>query len=140
MNKITNIDYSTNSVNIALLILRVGVAVMMLVHGIPKLQMLFSGDIQFPGVMGMSPTISLAMAVFAEVVCSVLLLIGLFTRVTVIPLIITMLTAVFLIHGGDPFAKQELGIHYLIVYIALFMLGGGRYSFDAIIQNYLIKK
>ncbi|WP_157136641.1 DoxX family protein [Galbibacter orientalis] len=51
MNKITNIDYSTNSVNIALLILRVGVAVMMLVHGIPKLQMLFSGDIQFPGVM-----------------------------------------------------------------------------------------
>lgn len=140
MNKITNIDYSTNSVNIALLILRVGVAVMMLVHGIPKLQMLFSGDIQFPGVMGMSPTISLAMAVFAEVVCSVLLLIGLFTRVTVIPLIITMLTAVFLIHGGDPFAKQELGIHYLIVYIALFMLGGGRYSFDAIMQSYRIEE
>jgi len=140
MNKITNIDYSKNSVNIALLILRVGIAVMMLVHGIPKLQMLISGDIQFPGVMGMSPTISLAMAVFAEVVCSVLLLIGLFTRVTVIPLIITMLTAVFLIHGGDPFAKQELGIHYLIVYIALFMLGGGRYSFDAIIQSYRIEK
>lgn len=140
MNKITNIDYSTNSVNIALLILRVGVAVMMLVHGIPKLQMLFGGDIQFPGVMGMSPTISLAMAVFAEVVCSVLLLIGLFTRVTVIPLIITMLTAVFLIHGGDPFAKQELGIHYLIVYIALFMLGGGRYSFDAIMQSYRIEE
>ena len=140
MNKIENIDYSTNSVNIALLILRVGVAVMMLVHGIPKLQMLFSGDIQFPGVMGMSPTISLAMAVFAEVVCSVLLLIGLFTRVTVIPLIITMLTAVFLIHGGDPFAKQELGIHYLIVYIALFMLGGGRYSFDAIMQSYRIEE
>jgi putative oxidoreductase len=140
MNKITNIDYSTNSVNIALLILRVGVAVMMLVHGIPKLQMLFSGDIQFPGVMGMSPTISLAMAVFAEVVCSVLLLIGLFTRVAVIPLIITMLTAVFLIHGGDPFAKQELGIHYLIVYIVLFMLGSGKYSFDAILQSYRIEE
>lgn len=140
MNKITNTDYSTNSVNIALLILRVGVAVMMLVHGVPKLQMLFSGDLQFPGVMGMSPTISLVLAVFAEVLCSVLLLIGLFTRIALIPLILTMLTAVFIIHGGDPFAKQELGIHYLIVYIALFILGGGKYSFDAIFQSYRIKK
>ena len=135
MDKITNIDYSKNSLSISLLILRVAVAVMMLVHGIPKLQMLFSGEIQFPGVMGMSPTLSLALAVVAEVLCSVLLLIGLFTRVAVIPLIITMLVAVILIHGGDPFAQQELGIHYLIVYIALFMLGSGKYSFDAIVQR-----
>tara|TARA_R110000764_G_scaffold92899_3_gene176459 strand:+ start:2971 stop:3393 length:423 start_codon:yes stop_codon:yes gene_type:complete len=136
MNKITNIDCSKNSVNIALFILRVSVAVMMLEHGIPKLQMLIYGDIQFPSVIGMNPSISLAMAVFAEVLCSLLLLIGLFTRVAVIPLIITMLAAVFIIHRGDPFAKQELGIHYLIVYIALFMLGGGKYSFDAIMQSY----
>lgn len=139
MNKITNIDYSKNSVSISLLILRMGVAVMMLVHGIPKLQMLFSGGIQFPGVMGMSPTFSLALAVLAEVLCSVLVFIGLFTRVAVVPLIITMLIAVFLIHGGDPFATQELGIHYLIVYIVLFLLGGGKYSFDAIMQSYRIK-
>src|SRR5690606_10558932 len=110
MKNITNIDYSKDSVSISLLILRVGVAVMMLVHGIPKLQMLFSGDIQFPGVMGMSPTFALTLAVLAEVLCSVLILIGLFTKVAVVPLIITMLTAVFLIHGGDPFATQELEI------------------------------
>ncbi|MGC1633562.1 MAG: DoxX family protein [Gelidibacter sp.] len=140
MNKITSIDYSTKSVSIALLILRLGVAIMMLIHGIPKLQMLISGDIQFPPVMGMSPTFSLALAVFGEVLCSLLLLIGLFTRLAAIPLIITMLTAVFLIHGGDPFAKQELGLHYLIAYIVLFILGSGKYSFDAVLQSYRIKE
>ena len=130
------IEFKAPKVNITLLVLRVGIGLLMLGHGIPKIHMLISGDIQFPSVMGMSPTISLALAVFSEVVCSILLLIGLLTRYAAIPLILTMLAAVFIIHRGDPFAKQELGIHYLIVYIALFMLGGGKYSFDAIMQSY----
>ena len=60
MNKLFNIDFKTNTVSTVLLILRIGIATFMLVHGLPKLQMLFSGEIQFPGVMGMSPTFSLA--------------------------------------------------------------------------------
>ena len=122
------------------MVLRVGIGLLMLGHGIPKLQMLISGDIQFPGVMGMSPTLSLALAVFAEVVCSILLLVGLLTRYAAIPLIVTMLTAVLIIHGDDPFAKQELGILYLIVYLTLFLLGSGKFSFDAVLRSYRIDK
>ena len=132
------IEIKSHRVNITLLVVRIGIALLMLVHGIPKLQMLITGDIQFPSVMGMSPTISLALAIFAEVVCSILLLIGLLTRYAVIPLILTMLTAVLVIHGDDPFATQELGILYLIVYSALFMLGSGKFSFDAILRTYRI--
>lgn len=134
------IEIKSRKVNITLLVLRVGIGLLMLGHGIPKLQMLISGDIQFPGVMGMSPTLSLALAVFAEVVCSILLLVGLLTRYAAIPLIVTMLTAVLIIHGDDPFAKQELGILYLIVYLALFMLGSGKFSFDAVLRSYRIDK
>ena len=130
------IEIKSRKVNITLLVLRVGIGLLMLGHGIPKIHMLISGDIQFPSVMGMSPTISLALAVFSEVVCSILLLIGLLTRYAAIPLILTMLTAVLVIHGDDPFAKQELGILYLIVYSALFMLGSGKFSFDAILKSY----
>lgn len=132
------IEIKSRKVNITLLVIRVGIALLMLGHGIPKLQMLITGDIQFPGVMGMSPTISLALAVFAEVICSILLLVGLLTRYAVIPLILTMLTAVLVIHGDDPFAKQELGILYLIVYSTLFMLGSGKFSFDAVLRSYII--
>ena len=128
--------FKAKTVNIVLLILRVGIALLMLGHGIPKLQMLITGDVQFPGVMGLSPTLSLALAVFAEVICSILLLLGLLTRYAAIPLIVTMFTAVFVIHGNDPFAKQELGILYLLVYLTLFILGSGKFSFDAILKSY----
>ncbi|WP_431136958.1 DoxX family protein [Psychroserpens mesophilus] len=134
------IEIKSRKVNITLLVLRVGIGLLMLGHGIPKLQMLISGDIQFPGVMGMSPTLSLALAVFAEVVCSILLLVGLLTRYAAIPLIVTMLTAVLIIHGDDPFAKQELGILYLIVYLTLFLLGSGKFSFDSVLRNYRVDK
>lgn len=140
MNKIFNTDYKASTGSTGLLILRVGIAVLMLVHGFPKLQMLFSGDIQFLGIMGMSPTLSLILAVFSEVLCSILLLKGLGTRLATIPLIITMLIAVFLVHLNDPFASQELGLLYLLAYVSIFLLGAGNYSFDAVLQRYRTEK
>lgn len=135
MNSLTNITSRPNNLSIVLLVIRIGAGTLMLVHGIPKLQMLFSGDIQFPGVLGLSPLFSLVLAVFSEVICSILILIGLKTRLASIPLIITMMVAVLLIHANDPFAKQELGLLYFLLYIPLFMLGGGKYSLDTLLQN-----
>src|SRR5690606_215545 len=132
MNKLMNPRFGPEQVNIVILLMRIGVAVMMLVHGLPKLEMLLSGEaIEFPSVMGLSPALSLILAVFAEVLCSLLILFGFGTRLATIPLIITMLVAVFYIHAGDPFAAQELGLQYLMVYLVLLILGSGKYSLDA---------
>lgn len=134
MKKLLGINFGKEQVSVVLLLIRIGVAGMMLVHGFPKMQMLFSGDAsQFPGVMGLSPMISLALAVFAEVLCSVFILFGFATRLASIPLIITMLVAVFYIHASDPFSSQELGLHYLMSYIVLLILGSGKYSLDAVL-------
>ena len=134
MDKIFKTDFEAMRVDVVLLIIRIGVALLMLSHGIPKLQMLLGGgEIQFPGIMGMSPALSLGLAVFAEVLCSILIFIGLGTRLASIPLIITMLVAVFMIHASDPFATQELGLLYLFLYIPLLILGGGKYSLDRVL-------
>jgi putative oxidoreductase len=136
MNKILKTDFDTIQVDVVLLILRIGVASLMLTHGIPKLQMLFGdGGIQFPGVMGLSPAISLSLAVFAEVLCSVLIFIGLGTRFASIPLIITMLVAIFMIHGNDPIALREPGLLYLFFYIPLLILGSGKFSVDRVLSS-----
>ena len=138
MLKIFSVSTSTGR-DTLLLLVRVSIAVLMLVHGLPKLQLLLSGAaIQFPDVMGMGPVLSLALTVFAEVLCSILILVGLGTRVAVIPLIVTMLVAVFYIHSQDPFVKQEMGLHYLLVYAALLISGSGRYSADFLIEKRLI--
>jgi putative oxidoreductase len=132
-----NRNYTNTQVDVVLLLLRIGVGAMMLVHGLPKLELLMAGgEIQFPVVMGMNPTLSLILAVFAEFFCSILLILGLTTRFATIPLIITMLVAVFVIHANDPFANQELGLHYLLAYLALLILGAGKFSVDAfLIRN-----
>ena len=136
MNKILKTEIDSTQVDVVLLILRMGVAALMLTHGLPKLQMLLAGgEVQFPGVMGLSPTISLSLAVFAEVIASIFILFGLATRLAAIPLILTMMVAVFMIHANDPFALKELGLLYIFLLIPLLILGSGKFSLDAVIGS-----
>jgi putative oxidoreductase len=136
MKKLLNVTSHSPAVDTAVLIARVGIGALMLTHGIPKMAMLFSGGpVQFPPVLGLSAGLSLGLAVFAEVICSILLLAGLATRLAVIPLIITMLVALFSIHGADPLAKQEPALHYLLVYVVLLLTGSGKYSLDYLFQK-----
>lgn len=136
MKKLFDVQVSTKSVDTAILITRIAAAALMLTHGIPKLAGLFSdGPVQFPGLFGLSPAVSLGLTVFAEVLCSLFILFGLGTRLAVIPLIITMLVAVLLIHSADPFIKKEPAIHFLLLYVILFFTGSGRYSLDSLIHK-----
>jgi putative oxidoreductase len=141
MRKLFNTNFNHEGIHFMLLVLRVSIAVFMLFHGYQKLQMLTgSGSIQFGDPIGVGEPASLALAVFAEFLCSILVLIGLGTRLAVIPLIVTMLIAIFIIHGPDGFDKKEMALHYLIVYAFLFVSGSGKYSVDQIISNNLSKR
>ena len=136
MRKLLSVNSTTPTTDTALLTARIGIAALMLIHGIPKMLMLFSEvPVQFPAVMGMSAELSLALTVFAEVVCSVFILAGFATRLATVPLIITMLVAVFVIHIADPFAKQEPALYYLLVYVVLLIAGSGKYSIDYLLQS-----
>ena len=113
-----------------LLILRVGVSGLMLTHGYPKLLRLLDGNMQFGDPLGIGAGVSFVLAVFAEAICSVLIILGLGTRLASIPLIITMATAAFIVHANDPFGKQEVPILYLLIYVTLLIVGAGKYSLD----------
>lgn len=104
---------------------------MMLTHGIPKIMRFFSGnEIKFADPFGLGPEISLAMAAFAEGICSILVILGFKTRLASIPIILTMLTAAFYAHWDDPFGRKELPLLFCVVFISLLLTGGGAYSLD----------
>lgn len=135
MKNIFSINRSPESVDIAIFLGRVGIAGLMLTHGISKIALFKETPIQFMEFMGLGAEISLGLAIFAEIGCSLLILLGLGTRIAVIPLIVTMLVAVFIVHGDSPFAKQEIGLLYLLVYTMLLLTGSGKYSLDRLITT-----
>jgi putative oxidoreductase len=116
--------------DVAILLLRFGTAALMLTHGIPKLLRILEGDFSFSDPIGIGLTASLLLVTFAEAICASLVLIGMMTRLALIPLIIAMLVAVFVAHAGDPFGDKELGLFFLISFIVLFLTGPGKYSVD----------
>lgn len=107
-------------------------------HGLGKLMKLFSGEeIQFFSFLGLPANISLGLAVFAEFIACIFIIIGYKTRLAALPLIITMLVAAFVVHGSDPWfmygtegGSKEPAIIYLIGFLAIYCLGSGKYSVD----------
>ncbi len=118
------------STDLGLLILRLVSGAAMLTHGYPKLQKLLNGNFQFGDPLGVGPEVSLILTVFAEAICSALIILGLTTRLATIPLIVTMAVAFFIVHGADPFKTKELALIYLSIFTALFFSGPGKFSAD----------
>ncbi|AZA85766.1 DoxX family protein [Chryseobacterium shandongense] len=136
MNYLNTTNSNTVFKDIILLLVRVFIGFAMLSHGFPKLQMLLEGGkIEFFDFLGLGPTISLTLTVFAEFVCSILLILGLFTRVALGFLIFTMIIAGFVVHGADPFEKREMSLIYLSVYLLLITFGPGNISVDYMIEK-----
>ena len=117
--------------HIGLLILRVVPALFMaLGHGLPKLQGYSTMSASFPDPIGLGSNVSLLLTIFGELLCTALLAMGLFTRVASLPPLITMLVAGFVIHGSDPFGKKEFALLYACVFLAVALLGPGKWSLD----------
>lgn len=134
IKKMINAGSYSKKIDLSLLILRIAGGSLMLTHGMGKMALLFGSEsIQFADPIGLGATTSLALAVFAEVVCATLLILGLVTRFAAIPLLITMVVAVLVVHVADPFAKQELPLLYASIYLVILIAGAGKYSIDTMI-------
>ena len=117
--------------DLGLLLLRLSFGGLMLTHGIPKLLGFAEKADGFPDPIGLGSAVALSLAVFAEVVCAAMVVLGAFTRLAVVPLIVTMAVAAFIIHADDPLGRKELALLYLGAYLAIGLLGAGRFSVDA---------
>ena len=115
--------------DLGLLLVRLLSGGMMLTHGLPKFDRLFGeGPVKFADPFGLGPEISLVLVIFAEVACSIFVMIGFKTRLATIPLMTTMLVAAFYAHADDPFGDKELPLLFFTVFLSILISGPGRYS------------
>jgi len=124
-----------DSTDWALLLLRVGVGLLMLPHGWKKLQRFNSdGPGDFYNFLGLDSEISMLLIIMAEFFCSLLLILGIGTRIVLIPLIIAMGVVAFMVHGSDPLSEKESALLFLTPFITLLITGPGKYSLDYLIK------
>jgi putative oxidoreductase len=129
----TNVSEKQKS--FGLLLLRVAIGSFMLMHGIQKAMAFTEMSQTFPDPLGMGSQLSLISAIGAEAGCSILLILGAFTRLALLPLAFTMGVALFMIHAADEWEVKELAAVYLAVYIGLLIMGPGEFSIDAWRRN-----
>ncbi|WP_277111066.1 DoxX family protein [Chryseobacterium taklimakanense] len=136
MNYFTSIKSSPVINDIVLFVVRIFVGFAMISHGFPKLMKLVGDkEIEFFDFLGLGAQNSLFLAVFAEFICSIFIILGLFTRWAVIFLMITMAVAGLVVHGADAFGDREMSLLYLANYIMIFAFGPGKYSVDGMISK-----
>jgi putative oxidoreductase len=116
--------------DLATLLLRLIFGGMFTYYGYLKAEAYDQYSTIFPDYLGIGPTTTYILVIFAELVCGFFIAIGFVTRLAIIPIFITMLFVVFKAHAADPFEAKNLPIVYLLLCPIIFILGSGRFSLD----------
>jgi putative oxidoreductase len=134
MRKLFSTKVSESTLGLALLILRLGAgSVMMIKYGLAKLQNFGAKSGSFSDPFGLGPTTSYSLVLFAEFFCAAFIILGLFTRLAAIPLVIAMGVAIFISHKGQFFSEGAGAALFLVCFLAILFAGPGRFSVDRFI-------
>ena len=127
---------SGGSMDLGILLLRLATGILLFTaHGLGKLLSFDKRFHTFSDPIGVGHEISFMLVLVAEIVCPVLIILGLFTRFAAIPVIIMMAVAIFMVHFNGPWNKIELPLLFLIPAFVLLITGPGKYSFDYRLKN-----
>ncbi len=139
MKRFSSTNYSAAAFNISMLLLRVCFGgILLFKHGMLKLQNFTMMQGSFYNLLGIGSKTSLILSIFAEVFCSLFVIIGLFTRLTLVPIIIMFLVIIFGANASTPFLDtqgSELSVVFLCAFLTLLFCGPGRISVDAMMHK-----
>lgn len=136
MKKLFSTKSSDSAFTLATLLLRLGAGSLILVnHGLDKLIHFSDKASRFSDPFHIGSTTSLALIVFAEFFCAAFIILGLFTRLAAIPLIIGMGVALFYSHNGQLFGDGEEACLYMVCFLVILLLGPGKASLDSFIAK-----
>lgn len=121
--------------SLGLLVLRLGAGGLLLgSHGWGKLMNIAAQAPRFADPIGLGPGPSFGLVVFAEVLCSAFVMVGLLTRLSTLPILIFLAVAAFIQHAHDPWPRREFPLIFAVPFLALLLTGAGRFSLDALVR------
>jgi putative oxidoreductase len=114
--------------DVALLFLRITSSVLvLLVHGLPKANHYASQLDAIEDPLHFGKTLTLSFAIFAEVVCPLLVIAGIATRLAALPIMLVSVVALGLVHREWTLDQGQFAWMLLIMFGAIAIGGAGRY-------------
>lgn len=113
--------------DIGLLFLRVSGGLFLLsVHGLPKL-LDFTAQLQLiEDPFHLGAHLTLILAIFAEVLCPLLIVAGVLARLACLPILFVLLVALLVVHPQWSVAEGQFGWLLLILFTTVLIAGPGR--------------
>lgn len=108
-----------------------GAALLLAVHGLPKLLHWRTELAHIDDPLGLGPALTLACALLAEIVCPVLIAVGLFTRLACLPVLFLLGVSMVLVHPDWTLEQGQFGWLLIVVFGTVALGGAGRFSVDA---------
>jgi putative oxidoreductase len=134
MKKLFSTNFTSGSVNFSLFLLRVVFGgLIFFQHGYEKLIKFSTARNGFPDPFKIGASLSFSLVAFAEGICSILIVLGLLTRLAAIPLVISMGVVVFIIKEHASIGEKELPVMYLCAFLVILFTGPGKASVDKLI-------
>lgn len=130
MKSLLSTKYSNAAFNAGMLVMRVFLGLILMSHGYAKLVKFSSLKNHFMNFLHLGSTLSLSLIIFAELFCGFLILLGMFTRLAAIPIVIGMGVVFFIASNYDLFGVGERGAMYMAAAFMILLCGPGKISVD----------
>jgi putative oxidoreductase len=117
--------------HLPLLVFRVLLSLeLMYAHGLKKLGIGVAEAEQVPNPLHLPETLNNLFALSANLIFPVFVILGLFTRLAVLPILAVTLTGYFVLHLHDAPLVKDAPFMYSLSFLLVFFLGAGKYSLD----------
>ena len=132
LNPLLRADSSSFQLNVGLLAFRVAVSLSMLhTHGLKKVLHFEESIAHIPDPFGIGGFLSTLIAIAANIGCTIMVSLGLFTRLASLIILSVTLVGFFIVHGGDPWAVRDVPLMYSLAFRLIAWMGAGKFSLDA---------
>jgi putative oxidoreductase len=134
MKKIFSTRYSETAFDLSMFLLRAGFGLFLfLKFGLSKMMKFEEMQNDFADPFHIGHTLSLLLVIFAEVFCSVLLVMGLLSRLASFVLVILFIVIIFVVNKDSPVKENEKAFLYLFAFLTTLLCGPGKWSIDKLI-------
>ncbi|MGD1843064.1 MAG: DoxX family protein [Thermonemataceae bacterium] len=129
-------DILSKRAHITFLVYRILLAFAIIrVHGYKKLVHFEAEVLHIPDPFGFGGQAAVVMAILSNVVCAVLVALGLLTRLAALGALIVPLTGLLIVHLNDPWIQKDAPLMYSLAFSLILFIGPGKYSLDRLIYQ-----